>query len=108
MTAQRAPDSQRRFRRGSDVTSGLSPSSPNRVRSRRAWIFGVPLTLLGLTAIWWFVWVPNWRPPLNDDEWYGIDVSAHQGEIDWELVANDDIDFAYIKASEGEDFVDDL
>ena len=33
-------------------------------------------------------------------------MSNHQGEIDWAKVAADDIDFAYIKASEGGDFVD--
>lgn len=36
----------------------------------------------------------------------GIDVSHHQGEIDWPAVANDDVSFAYLKASEGGDFVD--
>jgi lysozyme len=35
-----------------------------------------------------------------------VDVSSHQGAIDWGQVAGDDIDFAYIKASEGGDFVD--
>ena len=35
----------------------------------------------------------------------GIDVSSHQGEINWEKVtANDDIRFAYIKATEGETY----
>jgi lysozyme len=36
----------------------------------------------------------------------GIDVSHHQGNIDWEQVAADDIRFAYIKASEGYGFND--
>lgn len=44
---------------------------------------------------------------LNAGESYGIDVSAHQGKVDWASVAKDDIGFAYIKATEGEDFVDD-
>lgn len=35
----------------------------------------------------------------------GIDVSSHQGDINWEKVtANDDIRFAYIKATEGETY----
>lgn len=38
---------------------------------------------------------------------YGIDVSAHQDTVDWEAVAGDKIEFAYIKATEGGDFVDD-
>src|SRR5262245_52983882 len=36
----------------------------------------------------------------------GIDVSAHQGEIDWSLVAKDDVAFAHIKATEADDFKD--
>jgi lysozyme len=68
--------------------------------------------VLGLAAAvaaglaWWFWWVPNWRPGLEDGERYGIDVSSHQGAVDWERVAGDGIDFAYVKATEGGDFVD--
>src|SRR5262249_18376258 len=36
----------------------------------------------------------------------GIDVSRHQGAIDWQRVAEAGIDFAYIKATEGADHVD--
>lgn len=36
----------------------------------------------------------------------GIDVSHHQGPIDWNAVAGDDVDFAFIKATEGQDFHD--
>ncbi|MEZ5167589.1 MAG: GH25 family lysozyme [Acidimicrobiales bacterium] len=41
-----------------------------------------------------------------DRERYGVDVSSHQGPIDWAAVARDNIDFAYLKATEGGDFVD--
>jgi lysozyme len=64
------------------------------------------LALGGLAAAFWFLFVPNWRPPLGDGERYGVDVSAHQGEIDWAAVAADNIQFAYIKATEGGDFTD--
>lgn len=37
----------------------------------------------------------------------GIDVSHHQGRIDWRRVAGDDVAFAVIKATEGGDHVDD-
>lgn len=57
-------------------------------------------------AAWWFFWVPNARPALRTGESYGIDVSNHQGTIDWAAVAGDDITFAYIRASEGGDFTD--
>lgn len=59
-----------------------------------------------MVGAWWFFWVPNWRPSLRVGERYGIDVSSHQGQIDWERVAQDEISFAYIKATEGGDFVD--
>ncbi|MCA9165800.1 MAG: hypothetical protein KDA62_22590, partial [Planctomycetales bacterium] len=36
----------------------------------------------------------------------GIDVSHWQGTINWNDVANSGIEFAFIKASEGTDFVD--
>jgi lysozyme len=36
----------------------------------------------------------------------GIDVSHHQGQIDWRRVAADDVAFAVIKASEGGDYID--
>jgi len=36
----------------------------------------------------------------------GIDVSHHQGPVQWSAVAADGIQFAYLKASEGESFID--
>ncbi len=36
----------------------------------------------------------------------GVDVSHHQGEIDWQKLAKTDVRFAYIKATEGGDYVD--
>lgn len=63
-------------------------------------------SLLGLIAILWFVWLPGYRPTLRPGERYGIDVSHHQGGIDWRSVAREGISFAYIKATEGGDFTD--
>lgn len=36
----------------------------------------------------------------------GVDVSAYQGDIDWDTLAKENIDFAFIKATEGHDYVD--
>lgn len=36
----------------------------------------------------------------------GVDVSSYQGEIDFEVLARQGIDFAFIKATEGSEFVD--
>jgi len=46
------------------------------------------------------------NPSRNDYPIQGIDVSNHQGKIDWKLVKEKSIDFAYIKATEGGDFID--
>jgi lysozyme len=68
----------------------------------------VAVLVAGVAVGWWgwFWWLPGYRPGLEAGERYGVDVSSHQGAIDWGQVAGDDIDFAYIKASEGGDFVD--
>ena len=36
----------------------------------------------------------------------GVDVSAYQGEIDWQTLSEQNIEFAFIKATEGSSFVD--
>lgn len=36
----------------------------------------------------------------------GVDVSSYQGEIDWETLAKEDIQFAFLKATEGSGFED--
>lgn len=36
----------------------------------------------------------------------GVDVSAYQGEIDWQVLAGEDIQFAYLKATEGSSYED--
>lgn len=47
------------------------------------------------------------RSTISTSQYHGIDVSKHQGKIDWIRVAKDPyIQFAYIKATEGASFVD--
>lgn len=48
----------------------------------------------------------TWEPDRTEYPLRGIDVSHHNGEIDWGRVAGDDVAFAYIKATEGQDFSD--
>ncbi len=45
---------------------------------------------------------------LEDFEVHGIDVSHYQKRIDWPEVAMQDIDFAFVKATEGETYKDSL
>lgn len=51
-----------------------------------------------------FVWYKgnDFRYPIK-----GIDISHHQGEIQWDAVAADEVDFVFMKATEGTDFLDD-
>ena len=64
------------------------------------------VTLAGLAAgAWWWWWLPSSRPALRPGERMGIDVSRHQGPIDWDRVADDGVDFAYVKVSEGSEWV---
>src|SRR5437879_5059558 len=68
---------------------------------------GAVAIVLAVAIAWgWFSWLPSYRPSLREGERYGIDVSNHQGRIEWDRVVKDDISFAYIKATEGGDFVD--
>ena len=68
--------------------------------------FAAVLTLGAIAGGVWFLWLPSYRPGLRPGERYGVDVSHHQGRIDWRQVAADGISFAYLKASEGSNFVD--
>lgn len=47
-------------------------------------------------------------PPVSVDEYsvHGVDVSRYQGNIDWDMISSQGIDFAFIKATEGTDYVD--
>jgi lysozyme len=78
------------------------------VNGRRwPWVVGtVVVSICMLGALVWFTLLPEYRPALRPGERYGIDVSHHQGDIDWDQVADDDIEFAYLKATEGDDWTD--
>ncbi len=79
------------------------------IPSRRRWPYLVASLVVVLAVgavVVWRVWLPTWRPSLERGQSYGVDVSNHQGVIDWRAVEAADIDFAYLKASEGRDFTD--
>jgi len=51
--------------------------------------------------------VLTWNEPSRDAyPVRGVDVSSYQGQIDWPVLADQGIDFAFIKATEGSSFVD--
>ncbi len=63
---------------------------------------------VALAAAWWFVYLPHYRPATLGQFTHGIDVSHHQGTINWARVADDGIKVAYLKATEGNDYQDRL
>src|SRR5437868_3931860 len=81
---------------------------PGRKRHWRALtvVSGLLVVTAVIGAIGWFELAPAYRPSLQPGEQYGIDVSNHQGLIDWPEVAADHVSYAYVKATEGDDFVD--
>jgi lysozyme len=92
------------------MTTSADPVAPpvRPTRRRRLLVAVVLAGALVVTGAWlWLAAVPGYRPALRPGERFGVDVSNHQGEIDWPQVAADDIDFAYLKATEGGDWVDD-
>lgn len=46
------------------------------------------------------------NPSENEYPVRGVDVSSYQGEIDWEILSKENIDFAFIKATEGSTHTD--
>ncbi|HYI49276.1 MAG TPA: GH25 family lysozyme [Allosphingosinicella sp.] len=67
---------------------------------------GALLAILGGAGLALWLHAPHWHP--SDGSWpsQGIDVSHHQGMIDWTKLPAQGVDFAYIKASEGGDHRD--
>ena len=68
------------------------------------------LALLVFSVYWAFVQFQN-TPPYVDEKKYpirGIDVSRHNGDIDYKKVADSGIEFVFIKASEGSTHRDSL
>ena len=61
------------------------------------------LVLVGSAA---FLIAENWGPSRSQFPIQGIDVSRHQGRIDWQRLRSQRVDFAYIKATEGGDWQD--
>lgn len=61
----------------------------------------VTLALLFYTGILFFNNPSSEKYPVR-----GVDVSAYQGDIDWDVLTKQNIRFAFIKATEGSSFVD--
>ena len=68
-----------------------------------ALLFLAAAALVTLGLLRWrglILYLPDEADP---DEWevFGVDVSSYQGEVDWPVLAEQGVDFAFIKATEG-------
>ena len=73
------------------------------------WICLTAIAAVLGTAGWW-VW-NRWfseqaNPSISEYPVRGIDISAHNGEINFAVLKEQGVNFAYIKATEGTDFID--
>lgn len=71
------------------------------------WLAGLAL-VIAVLAIWSWSGTRKARPApdLMNDAVQGLDVSHHQGQIDWQKINPQQYAFVYIKATEGGDFQD--
>lgn len=78
------------------------------MKALRGWLIARAWWIAGaaVLAVLLFLWAIHWRPGSDDYPIQGIDVSHHNGPIVWPMVAADNVDFAYIKATEGADLHD--
>ena len=73
----------------------------------RRYLFGLILIVIGCAVLGGgYMYFMSFSPDRDTYPVRGIDVSNHQGVIDWRRVAADDVSFAVIKATEGGDWVD--
>jgi len=77
-----------------------------RTWKRRLGFVALGLAALAALAGALYSFALHWRPSTQDYPLQGIDVSHHQGEIDWPSVKGEGAEFAYIKATEGADHRD--
>ena len=101
-------------------TDKKSPSSSHKARA--GWLCGVTVALLYAYFVYQFFVGPfgfRWRAVFGDPSYppgyeiHGIDISHHQGFIDWTKLSNAMIDRTYIrfimvKATEGSDYIDEM
>lgn len=76
-------------------------------RVRRVWLVA-GMVLIVAMGMWFYhrFFAERANPSTAEYPLRGIDVSAHNGEIDYSKLRGDGVRFAYVKATEGTDFVD--
>src|ERR1700735_3454822 len=75
-------------------------------RAARPALLALTLTLAGCGGGGSVLDIDDNYPHPNDYPIHGIDVSKYQGDIDWNAVKDSGVKFAWIKATEGGDHLD--
>lgn len=81
------------------------------------WVFAMKKTTIGITTLgglilgvmvvcYLYGYLHFNYPDRSAFPMKGIDISHHQGQIDWERLQHEELAFVYIKATEGGDFQD--
>ncbi len=89
----------------SDADSVGQPDTKGRRKGRKKTLAAVAVAALTVGAM--SVVGLTTATASADDAVRGIDVSGHQGNVDWGKVSDAGYDFAYVKATEGKDFKSD-
>jgi len=80
---------------------------PRRLNRRWLAIAVVPILVVGTLAALFYFGILHFNNPATEDfPVRGVDVSAYQGEIDWPVLSQQGITFAYLKATEGSTWQD--
>ena len=101
------PDANERDENRGDASARTGPV-PRRRRQRRV-VLSAAVVALALLVIAALLFTGTLRPTRTAALRYsvqGVDVSAFQGTINWDVLAAEDIDFAWIKATEGLSYQD--
>ena len=83
----------------------LSPKT-RRIIALAVALLLVIVVIRGISVVYKASNVPKVTSDSIDYEIRGVDVSSYQGTINWQTLANQNIAFAYIKATEGSSHVD--
>lgn len=76
---------------------------------RRKWFFTIPIFgfIVILFAAFLYFGIIPWNTPSTEQyPIRGVDLSHYQGDVDWQVLSQEGIQFAFIKATEGSSSID--
>ena len=98
---------------GGSVAMLLTMRLSRHKTKHKKFMIGIPViivlqavTAIGVASLFYFGILHFNNPSKTKFPVRGVDVSSYQGEIDWQTLSRQGIDFAYIKATEGSTFID--